>query len=70
MLRYVDVSLVQNFSQSIRRRDLRLLVLPMTMVFLAGAALDDDLAGVDGLMEDISRVTLGPPWLLSPVKQW
>ena len=70
MLRYVDVSLVQNFSQSIRRRDLRLLVLPMTMVFLAGAALDDDLAGVDGLMEDISRVTLGPPWLLSPVNQW
>ena len=70
MLRYVDVSLVQSFSQSIRRRDLRLLVLPMTMVFLAGAALDDDLAGVDGLMEDISRVTLGPPWLLSPVNQW
>ena len=70
MLRYVDVSLVQNFSQSIRRRDLRLLVLPMTMVFLAGAALDDDLAGVDGLMEDISRVTLGPPWLLSPVNHW
>ena len=70
MLRYVDVSLVQNFSQSIRRRDLRLLVLPMTMAFLARAALDDDLAGVDGLMEDISRVTLGPPWLLSPVNQW
>ena len=70
MLRYVDVSLVQNFSQSIRRRDLRLLVLPMTMVFLAGAALDDDLAGVDGLMDDISRVTLGPPWLLSPVNHW
>ena len=46
---------------SILIRDLRLLVLPMTMVFLLGAA------GAGACLGwEICLVTLGPPWLLSP----
>ena len=44
-------------------RDLRLLVLPMTMVFLLGATG----AGAGACLGlEICLVTLGPPWLLSP----
>ena len=42
-------------------RDLRLLVLPMTMVFLLGATGAGACLGLE-----ICLVTLGPPWLLSP----
>lgn len=50
---------VGTIPQANRIRDRRLLVLPMTMLFLLGAA------GA-GACLDICLVTLGPPWLLSP----
>ena len=47
-----------------QKRDLRLLVLPITIVFLVGAAA---LAGAAfELATGIRFVTVAPPWLLKP----
>ena len=47
-----------------QKRDLRLLVLPITIVFLAGAEV---LAGATfELGTGIRFVTVAPPWLLKP----